>query len=159
MGREFQSLGATAENARSPYMYVFRRVLGTRRLSPDVRKPGRSLCIIIYLGDWSCKALKVRPKATGANSPMHPLLEINIHFPVFLRLLLFDPPPPQPCQKALHGHVILIFATWKGNTEIFVILCNFFVLLFSEHTQTTQVKNTKSSPTYYTSIQHDFVTI
>ena len=40
-GREFQSLGATVENARSPY--VFRRVFGTRRLSPDVRKPGRNL--------------------------------------------------------------------------------------------------------------------
>ena len=40
-GREFQSRGATDEKARSPY--VFRRVLGSRRLSPDVRKPGRSL--------------------------------------------------------------------------------------------------------------------
>ena len=61
MGREFQSLGATAENARSPY--VFRRVLGTRRLSPDVRKSGRSFRSSmrddIYPGDWSCKALKV----------------------------------------------------------------------------------------------------
>ena len=59
-GREFQSRGATVENARSPH--VFRRVLGTRRLSPVVRKPGRILRSSMRddnPGDWLCKALKV----------------------------------------------------------------------------------------------------